>query len=98
MERDHRVLCDLDQLVTDVVDPPAEARLIGFKTIRVFEKATVLARALPCALFVVNVRRDLDRQLRSGWWRERLETEAVGDAVNWPHRYGGCEPRFPVRA
>jgi hypothetical protein len=73
-----RVQCGLVRLLLRLVNPPPGARIIGFKTIRVFERAYQLATLLPCARFVVNVRGDRHTQRKSSFFRLRSKAAERG--------------------
>mmetsp|Transcript_11864 Transcript_11864/g.33447 ORF Transcript_11864/g.33447 Transcript_11864/m.33447 type:complete len:259 (-) Transcript_11864:136-912(-) len=50
---------------------PLKYRVVGRKAIRLHTKDELnfLSRLFPCARFVINTRRDIDRQLHSGFWQ-----------------------------
>ena len=61
--------CDLAKLLLRLINPAPSARLVGFKTIRVFEAAPRLASLFPCARFIINVRGSVSTQARSSFYR-----------------------------
>ncbi len=77
--------------VDEVLRPPPEARVIGFKEIRYYEKPEFFRPQLEFmstfftpAKFVFNVR-NIDEVAKSGWWKDRSH-EAVTRYITSFHR------------
>ena len=51
------VRCSLARLMASFIGAPGGASLVGFKTIRIFDKAEHLAELFPCSRFIINGRR-----------------------------------------
>ena len=77
-----RLQCSLVRLLLRVINAPPTARVAGFKTIRLVEHAERFAALLPCARFVVNVRRDVRRQSRSSFYRLRSHAAEAAQLAN----------------
>ena len=67
---EHTLLCDLQNYARDAIGATQTAGTIGWKEIRYQSKSLPFLRQLfPCAKYIVIVRRKLENQSRSAWFK-----------------------------
>jgi hypothetical protein len=87
--------------VEEILQPPARARIIGFKEVRYFDRLDVfdeyldfLRLAFPPALLVLN-RRDAAAVADSGWWRNYPREPLIAEIRRFDVLAAAYAARFP---